>query len=74
MKLVAIIENVNQPRNKNLVNQIIIIDAKLKGDIKNELCYFEPAEEEYYFRNDRKLMQLLGLKHSVSNIEIIGVL
>jgi len=72
MKLVAIVENVNQKKNKNLVGQIVILDPELTMSGDFELCY---EEDDCRYRTDRTWLQnLLPPRHSVANIEIIGVL
>lgn len=71
MKLVAIVEKVNNKRNKNLVGKIVVVESKLKGSMDNELCYREEWNDDV---SDRDLLQCFGMYHSISNIEIIGVL
>ena len=72
MKLVAIITDVNQKRNNNLIGQTIIVDSKLITSLDGELCYTE-TDDNIFTLKDRSFLQQLTLKHSVSNIEIIGV-
>jgi len=72
MKLVAIITNVNQKGNENLVGQIVLLNEELTHDAKYELCY---EEFGYQDSSNRSLVQeIFELKHSVVNVEIIGVL
>lgn len=76
MKLVAIIENVNQKINKNLIGDIVIVDSEYVISCDNELCYQELEHDRYvsFYSVETYLQGLLKLKHSVSNISIIGVL
>ena len=74
MKLVAIVENVNQEWNENLIGDIVILDSNLCVSGDNKLCY-EEAENNRLPSKKYDLLQLVfNLKHEVDNVEIIGVL
>jgi len=85
MKLLAIIENVNQPENEYLIGDIVIVDSEpvVSGDYK--LCYQELEHDRAYCPytdvislEDINLRKWINsnfeIKHEVTNIEIIGVL
>lgn len=82
MKLVAIVESVNQECNKDLIGSLVIVDSKLDHDIRYELCYNEVEHnrlEEWYhddinWDTDKWFRAYTNLRHSVANVSIIGVL
>lgn len=78
MKLVAYVEKVNNPINERFVGTIVIVDSELTHDSQYELCYVEVENGRGGYSGKKTLLQnmqdIIGVKHSVSNIEIIGVL
>ena len=75
MKLVALIEKVNQKGNKNLIGSIVIVDSELTMTGDYELCYQEEEHTRVFkFDNIGKILQCFHLYHSVANVSIIGVL
>jgi hypothetical protein len=74
MKLVAIIENVNQKANKNLIGDIVIVDSEYKSDLNDILCFEELEHGRYWKDGYTPLQSFFELRHEVSNISIIGVL
>ena len=78
VKLVALITDVNQTENLSLIGSIVVVDSKLKASHDHELCYME-SEHGRSLLSDKGLLltswlQMFELHHSVSNLEIIGVL
>jgi hypothetical protein len=73
MKLVAIVENVNQDYNRNLVGDIVILDSELCVSGDDKLCYRE-VEHNRSIANHNVFQLLWNLKHEVDNVEIIGEL
>lgn len=78
MKLVGIIENVNQKGNEYLIGSIVIVDSELVLSGDYELCYQELEHDRTVSYDNLDLTKYLHavfkLKHAVNNIEIIGVL
>jgi len=73
MKLIAIVEKVNQKYNKNLIGDIVIVETGLCLSGNELLCYKELEHDRY--TTDYELMQMcFKLMHEVSNVTIIGVL
>lgn len=72
MKLIGLVKNVKQENNVNLIGQLVILDSKLTIDFNNEVCYTESGV--FYYPDRTKLQQIIPLKHSTLNIEILGVL
>ena len=74
MQYVAIVERVNQKCNQDLVGQIIIVDPELEMSFDGELCYRQEPTYSIDTKNVNHWGRVIGLLHSVSNIEIIGIL
>ena len=71
MKLIAVVENVNQEVNENMIGDIILVDSELVSSYNYELCYLS---EDTWPYEGHKWWQSISLYHEVSNLEIIGVL
>ncbi len=71
IKLVGIIESVNQKEDKNLIGQIVVVHPILTYSSDYELCYIETLGNHY---DNRTFSQDFSILHSVLNIEIMGVL
>jgi len=76
MKLVAIVENVNQKQNRNLIGDIIVVDSEMYTGIDFYPGYSEDYHERYLrYDNYYSLLQkVCTLRHEVTNITILGVL
>ena len=73
MKLVALVVDVEQEINRNLIGSIVVVDRELTVSGDDELCYREIFHSRGCGTSLTSLLQYYTLKHSVSNIEILGV-
>jgi len=77
LKLVAYVERVKRSENKRLVGSIVIVNSELVISGDDELCYEELAYNREPNRDGdfrHYLQDILGVRHAVNNVEILGVL